>query len=78
MQLESARKTRPSLVQHTVVIGNRGVIGFCLTELEATAMADKGFHFSIFDSEAGRFDLGRPYEIAHNLERGTLTFRQLD
>ncbi|GGA60685.1 hypothetical protein [Pelagibacterium lentulum] len=43
---------------------------------EATAMFAQGFRFSIFNPEASEIALTRPYKLAHNLDRDTLTIIQ--
>jgi len=47
-----------------------------LTSDEAMAMYATGFRFSIFAPEAGELALTRPYKLAHNLDRDTLTIIQ--
>ncbi|WP_127144934.1 hypothetical protein [Pelagibacterium montanilacus] len=43
---------------------------------EARALYKRGVRFSIFSPESGEFVLSRPYKLAHNLDRGTLTVIQ--
>lgn len=43
---------------------------------EASQMAEAGFKFSIFDPAKGEFNISLPYQLARDIQRGTLTFIQ--
>jgi hypothetical protein len=47
-----------------------------LSLAEASQMAEAGFKFSIFDPANDEYNVSRPYQLAQDIQRQTLTFMQ--
>jgi hypothetical protein len=63
-------------LRFTVHLNGRAAELEALAPAEAQVMFELGFRFSIFQPEMGEYQLSRPYKLAHNLDRDTLTIVQ--
>jgi hypothetical protein len=54
----------------------RNVAKLDLKSDEATKMLAAGFRFAEFNPEGGQYRVSRPYRLAHNLLKDTITIEQ--
>ncbi|GLQ55440.1 hypothetical protein GCM10010862_26990 [Devosia nitrariae] len=65
-----------TMPEHTIPLRGRNSCALCLTDEEAVELHDKGFRFSIFRPGREQCHSACLYEVAINMQRGTITIRQ--